>query len=177
MRLTFYFEILFSSISGSVQGLPPSACSRAMTSTSALKTKADESKQVYTFKGRRIKRDEMIKERSLKCKLSVEICCSFPVVKWLTCERGRTWPAWPRLCWRCDRHKRTLHGSAAGTEDRKSQSFTARQREVSSLQPSTLSHCGCWQLSSQVHSIPHSLILASFIFSTLMTTCNHSWQF
>lgn len=36
---------------------------------------------------------------------------------WLTYERGRTWPAWPRLCWRCDRHKRTLHGSAAETEE------------------------------------------------------------
>lgn len=46
----------------------------------------------------------------------------------LTCERGRTWPAWPRLCWRCDRHKRTLHGSAAETENRKSQRLVSQLR-------------------------------------------------
>lgn len=40
----------------------------------------------------------------------------------LTCERGRTWPAWPRLCWRCDRHKHRPRGWAAEAEDRKSSS-------------------------------------------------------
>lgn len=80
-------------------------------------------------------------------------------INWLTCERGQTSPAWPRLCWRCDRHKRTLRGSAAETGDVEGSVSEKRRPEAISLHTSTLSHSLSPLFSRQI----------------VMTTCDHSY--